>query len=192
MKIPSLQNYPRRPRGSHFYDLPPEQRELARGWLKKFCNRRRAQGKSIPPWLKGIYVGQARRLAKNPPDSAWGRKMLARRGGLAAQAKYRAEGRDPLALANIVKDRKRRSKARMLEEDRDGLMQMPEPSMDPICLKGSVDPGVTSQRTAEEIQKEIMQALAQAFSRDTRFGEHIAGPAEGYVWEVMLVPVRHS
>jgi hypothetical protein len=40
-------------------------------------------------WRYAILVGQAKRLALNPPDSAWGHKMLAKRGGLAVQMQYR-------------------------------------------------------------------------------------------------------
>ena len=31
---------------------------------------------ALSAWLFAIYVGQAKRLALNPPDSAWGRQML--------------------------------------------------------------------------------------------------------------------
>ena len=39
------------------------------------------------------------RLALNPPTSSWGRSMLAKRGGLAVQRRYRLEGRDATARA---------------------------------------------------------------------------------------------
>jgi hypothetical protein len=45
----------------------------------------------MPDWRMGILVGQARRLALNPPDSAWGRSMLAARGGPALQRRRREE-----------------------------------------------------------------------------------------------------
>jgi hypothetical protein len=192
MKIPNLQKYPRRRSpGSYFYDLPPEARERARAWFNKFVSRRRAQGKPLPPWLRAIYVGQARRLALNPPTSSWGRSMRARKGGLAVQARYRAEGRDPLEMANIVKDRKRRSKVRVEEEDT-GYLPSEGPSMTAISLSGKVDPGMTAQRTADKIQEEIQEALGQAFSRDTRFGEHLACPKENWLWEIRLTPFSNG
>lgn len=64
--------------------------------LTKF--QRRWQG-DLPGWRLGILIGQARRLALNPPTAAWGRSMLAKRGGYAVQRAYRAEGRHPTAKA---------------------------------------------------------------------------------------------
>jgi hypothetical protein len=51
--------------------------------------------------LHRLYVGQAKRLARISPEqrSAWGRSMLAERGGLAVQRSYRLEGRRPTANA---------------------------------------------------------------------------------------------
>ena len=132
-------------------------------------------------------MGQARRLALNPPTSAWGRSMRARKGGLAAQARYRSEGRDPLARANIEKERKRRSKARLEEEGAD-FLPIEGPSMTTISLSGNVSPGWNAQITADRIQKELSDSVAQALSRDTRFGEHLACPKEGWQWEFRMVP----
>lgn len=80
------------PRG-YFGDLAPSERAIAYDWLRFFRNRRIARSGRIPRWLKPIYVGLARKFALNPPTSAWGRSMAAKKGGYAVQAKYRAEGR---------------------------------------------------------------------------------------------------
>lgn len=53
-------------------------------------------------WRYAILVGQAKRLALNPPDSAWGHKMLAKRGGLAVQTQYRLWGRNLTLEATAV------------------------------------------------------------------------------------------
>ena len=53
----------------------------------------------------------AKRLALNPPTSAWGRSMLAKRGGLAVQRKYLLEGRHPTEKATQVRLAKQRRRA---------------------------------------------------------------------------------
>lgn len=73
--------------GDPYTKLPPP---MAYRWMHRFCERWRGD---LPGWRLAILVGQARRLALNPPSSAWGRSMLAKRGGLAVQRKYRREGR---------------------------------------------------------------------------------------------------
>lgn len=111
MKIAALKNYHRRPAG-YFQDLTPTLRATACRWLDRFCKRRRARGLSVEPWLLAIYCGQARRLTLNPPTSAWGRKMLAKRGGLALQRKLRVEGKHPTERATWCRLRKLESKKR--------------------------------------------------------------------------------
>jgi hypothetical protein len=106
MRIEALTKYQRRNQNGRFDDLPFHLRGYARGWLERFVRRRRASGKPFPPWLFANYCGQAKRLARNPPTSAWGRSMLAKRGGHAVQQKYRWEGRHPTAKATRVKGRK--------------------------------------------------------------------------------------
>jgi hypothetical protein len=69
-------------------------------WLRRFCRR---WGNDLPPWRYAILVGQAKRLALNPPDSAWARRMLARRGGLAVQEKHRREGIAPPAKVTAAR-----------------------------------------------------------------------------------------
>jgi hypothetical protein len=74
----------------YFKDLPVWARATAADWLVHFLQR---TGPWLESWRLAIYVGQARRLTRNPPTSAWGRSMLAKRGGYAVQEKYRREGR---------------------------------------------------------------------------------------------------
>lgn len=77
------------PPGGAFASLTWQQQRAAEQLLWRFCQR---WAGNLPRWRRAILVGQAKRLALNPPDSAWGRKMLAKRGGLAAQRRRRREG----------------------------------------------------------------------------------------------------
>jgi hypothetical protein len=88
MRIDSLSRYPKRERGQYFNDLPPSIRRDAEERLSKFRGR---WALDLPNWRLAILVGQARRLALHPPDSAWGRSMLAARGGHAVQRRRREE-----------------------------------------------------------------------------------------------------
>jgi hypothetical protein len=88
-RIPGLEPYRRRPRNGNFEMLPFAARRDAQMWLWRLCQR---WGNNLPQWRRAILVGVAKRLALNPPDSAWGRRMLAKRGGLAAQRRRRREG----------------------------------------------------------------------------------------------------
>jgi hypothetical protein len=93
MRIDALKKYRgRNPRG-YFEDLPWEVRNRAYQWLHRLMQKGRAERGSIPRWLFPIYVGQARRLALNPPTSAWGRSMRAKKGGYAVQRLYRMQER---------------------------------------------------------------------------------------------------
>jgi hypothetical protein len=65
--------------------------------------KRRGLGKPVTGWEMPILVGQARRLAKYPPDSSWGRFMLAKRGGKAVQQQYRREGKNPTTKATFMR-----------------------------------------------------------------------------------------
>ena len=83
----------------------------------------------MPPWRFAILVAQAKRLALTPPDSAWGRSMLAKRGGRAVQQTYRAEGRHPTKIATrnrllIQASRKRRE----AELERRSELGLPPPA----------------------------------------------------------------
>jgi len=59
----------------YFQDLPREVKQAAQMWLWRFSKR---WGRSSE-WRFAILVGQAKRLALNPPTSDWGRTMLAKR-----------------------------------------------------------------------------------------------------------------
>lgn len=85
-----------RPGGAYFDDLPWHVQRQAQMWLWRFTQRWK---RNLPDWRFAILVGQARRLAKNPPTSQWGRTMRAKLGGYAVQRKYILEGRHPTAAA---------------------------------------------------------------------------------------------
>lgn len=65
-----------------FDDLPPSIRVQAQRIFSRLCSRWRGD---LPSWRMALLVGRARWLAMHPPDSAWGRRMLAKRGGKARQ-----------------------------------------------------------------------------------------------------------
>ena len=111
MRIFSLKKYQnlRSRKGDYFGDLPPAIRRRAEERLRIF--RLRWAGR-LPKWRFAILVGRARTLALNPPDSAWGRRMLSKRGGYAVQRKYRLEGRTPTAKATEVRAMRRGAKVR--------------------------------------------------------------------------------
>jgi hypothetical protein len=112
MRIEGLKKYQAAGRGKFFVDLTVGQRACAIQWLRRFINRRRAQGLPLPPWLRAIYYGQAKRLALHPPSSDWGRSMRAKKGGYAVQIKYRCEGRNPTAMATYIRTHGRRQEIR--------------------------------------------------------------------------------
>ena len=100
MKIAALEKYRNRnPRG-YFEYLPWEVRNRAHQWPFRLCSK---WDRDLPAWRFAILVGQAKRLALNPPTSAWGRSMLAKRGGLAVRRKYRVEGREPTRKATKIR-----------------------------------------------------------------------------------------
>jgi hypothetical protein len=107
MKIVSLQQYRGRNRKGYFQDLPWEVRNRAYQWLYRLCSK---WDRDLPAWRFAILVGQAKRLALNPPTSAWGRSMLAKRGGIAAQRKYQQDGRNPTQLATRMRLAKQRQR----------------------------------------------------------------------------------
>jgi hypothetical protein len=109
MRIESLKKYRGRNSTGSLEDLPPDVRFRAWQWLGELQERRKNKGKLTPQWVFALLVGQAKRLALNPPTSAWGRSMAAKKGGLAAQRKYQAEGRHPTAKATQVRLSKRRA-----------------------------------------------------------------------------------
>jgi hypothetical protein len=103
-RIPGLEPYRRRPPNGTFDALPWEARKCARQLLWKWCEKyRRKWGRAMPNWRYAILVGRARRLALHPLDSAWGKRMRCRRGGLAAQKGYRLREIKPTAKATAAR-----------------------------------------------------------------------------------------
>jgi hypothetical protein len=113
MRIPQLAKYRNRNPNGYFEDLPFRVRECAYQWLHRFRQR---WGANLPPWRLAILIGQAKRLALNPPTSAWGRSMRAKKGGYAVQRRYRMEGRHPTAHATRCRVMKQAANKRA-EED---------------------------------------------------------------------------
>jgi hypothetical protein len=106
-RIPGLASYRRRPPNGTFESLPWEVRKLAQQLLWKWCQKYRQKwGTVMPNWRYAILVGRARCLALHPLDSAWGKRMRCRRGGLAAQECYRRERINPTAKATEARLRK--------------------------------------------------------------------------------------
>jgi hypothetical protein len=99
-RIASLQKYRSRPPNGLFDALPYEARQRALWWLAHLCKR---WGNDLPPWRYAILVGRAKYFSLHPPDSAWGRSMLAKRGGYAVQIDYRLQGRNPTAKATAAR-----------------------------------------------------------------------------------------
>ncbi|PYU30361.1 MAG: hypothetical protein DMG31_14105 [Acidobacteria bacterium] len=116
MRISQLDRYRHRNLRGYFQDLPWDARQRAYQWLDRFIRRREATHGSVPSWLFAIYVGQAKRLALNPPTSSWGRSMLAKRGGLAVQRRYRLEGRNATARATRCRVIKQNARKRAREQ----------------------------------------------------------------------------
>ena len=105
-KIGGLERKPKR-KGGYFDDLTPQQQRIAHHYYKRWLEERQSGGQRIERWEQPLLVGQARRLAKNPPTTAWGRSMRSKLGGYAVQRRYRAEGRDPTAKADYIRRLKR-------------------------------------------------------------------------------------
>lgn len=74
--------------GNWFDDLPLYLRVQAQRTFSRLCAR---WGRDLPQWRRAILVSRARWLVLHPPDSAWGRSMLAKRGGKARQWQARLE-----------------------------------------------------------------------------------------------------
>src|ERR1700688_812258 len=113
MRISQLDNYRDRNPNGYFHDLPLDIRISATQWLDRFCKK---WAGNLPPWRFAILVGQAKRLALHPPTSAWGRSMLAKRGGLALQRKLKVEGKHPTAHATRCRVMKQNAKKRAIAE----------------------------------------------------------------------------
>ncbi len=97
MNINALSDQPKRTGEGYFNDLPPAMRTHAEQWLARFRDRWQW---NLPNWRLAILIGRARYLALNPPNSAWGRRMLAARGGHALQ-RLKRERREKPKLGSI-------------------------------------------------------------------------------------------
>jgi hypothetical protein len=123
--IPDLKKYQGRNPNGYFQDLdwPIRQRAYAR--LKFFCERARRRRGWVPQWLFAIYVGQAKRLALNPPTYEWSRWMNAKKGGYAVQRLYRREGRHPTEIATLVRLGKQKRRKEDAQRQLAGLPPRP-------------------------------------------------------------------
>ena len=120
-RIPGLKQYQGRNPNGYFRDLDPKVRQQACAWLHRFCERARRRRGSVPRWLFAIYVGQAKRLALNPPTYEWSRWMNAKKGGYTAQRLYRRQGRNPTELATLVHQNNARMRWDTKQRERLGL-----------------------------------------------------------------------
>jgi len=102
VRIPGLKKYQGRNPNGYFQDLDQPVRQQAYAWLRRLREQGQARRGSVPQWLFAIYVGQARRLALNPPTYEWSCWMNAKKGGYAVQRLYRMQGRDPTEVATLA------------------------------------------------------------------------------------------
>jgi hypothetical protein len=125
MKIVSLDRYRGRNPKGYFQDLPWEVRNRAYQWLYRLCSK---WDRDLPAWRFAILVGQAKRPALKPPNSAWGRSMHAKRGGLAVQRKYRLEGRhltEKPTRVRLVKQQQRKQAVPVAETRPNRILHLP-------------------------------------------------------------------
>lgn len=188
MRIEGLTNYQRRHlRGNYFQDLPALARESARRWLDRFVARCRARGRPLKPWLFALYVGQAKRLALHPPGSEWGRRMRARKGGLAVQRKYWQEGRDPTARATQVRLLKSGAQSQATGEGNARSPDKPPFATNPVVIRGS-SPSCP-RPNAENLAKQISERVQYVLSCDDRLQQGVGPLPSPWEWEVWLAPV---
>lgn len=125
MRILALQKFRKRNSQGYFRGLPRDVQYVAYRWLDKFLARWRH---NLPPWRLAILVGQAKRLALNPPTTRWGRSMLAKRGGLAVQRKHLIEGTHPTKKATqvrLAKQRKRNDTQSLPQREKLRVVHLP-------------------------------------------------------------------
>jgi hypothetical protein len=132
MRIAGLERYRQR---ASIDDLPEPLRTRAWDWYGYFLARRRAEGKTTPQTTQAILMGVAKRLSKTSAAerSDWGRRMLARLGGLRVQQMYREQGRvgrsHPAVKAAAKSVQRRRQRKQKAEEEyqRQSLGLPPKP-----------------------------------------------------------------
>jgi hypothetical protein len=120
-RIPSLKKFQGRNPNGYFQDLSWPIRQRAYRWLHHLCAKGKRERGAVPQWLFALNVGQAKRLALNPPGYQWSRWMNAKKRGYAVQRKYRREGRHPTEAA--TRARLIKNEARRREE-----LGLPEPT----------------------------------------------------------------
>ncbi len=135
MRIEGLKKYRGRNPQGYFQDLPWEVKNRAFNWLHHLKQKGKRERGYVPRWLFALYVGQAKRLAVQTRDelSAWGKRMIGKRGGFAVQRLYRSQGRTgpyhpaQKAWRISVSRRKwrKRQKAEAAERERLGLPPKP-------------------------------------------------------------------
>jgi hypothetical protein len=132
MKIKALATYRHR---ESIDDLPEPLRSRAWEWYGYFLMRRKADSKPTPQTTQAILQGVAKRLAKTTTAerSAWGRRMLARLGGLRVRESYRERGligrlHPAVKAAAKSVQRRRERKQKMQEEFQRQTMGLPPKS----------------------------------------------------------------
>jgi hypothetical protein len=160
--------------------------------LQRMLLKHKARGRTVEPWLYAILCGQAKRLVRNPPTSAWARSMRAKRGGYAVQEQYRAEGRHPTARATAIRVlRQQGPPAAPCNVRRGNLPGPPELDMTEIRRHG-VASGHTGRSMGGTLVRQVTEAVQRVVDGSSRFGEHIAPPSEQWEWELRLRPIRRS
>jgi hypothetical protein len=178
MRIESLKLHGKvyHPPGRYFDDLAPQARQRAETLLRVW--RIRWGRHNMPNWRLALLVGQARRLAQNPPGSSWGRRMAAAKGGYAVQQRYRLEGRNPTEAATEARrtasvPRKQQAATRRA----DGAA---------IIVSGTCSTGGTGRQAAENMVREILQKITIA---DQRLATNHLLRQEDWLWDLRLIPV---
>ncbi len=183
MRIDGLKYYQRRDSAGDFSDLPPELRKRAFLWLQKMVNKRRLRGRKVDGWVYGILCGQANRLTLNPPTSAWGRSMRAKKGGYAVQQRYRAEGRQPTAKATLVRVARQQAASRRA----DGRPAQTQAAEIVIRLNGRCS-RFDGAALGQDLKTSVSAAISQALANDPRFRENNVNVTP-WGWEVTLFSI---
>ena len=93
--------------GEEFANLPEELRWPARMKLNEIIAKWKADGRRLTQPVIAIAYAIAAQLVLHPRDGAWGRRMLARRGGLASAQSPR---HFPIEKARAVRERNARAR----------------------------------------------------------------------------------
>jgi hypothetical protein len=192
-KIEGLQKYQRRTSARRlFHDLPPELRKPAFIRLQRMLAKHYARGREVKPWLYGILCGQAKRLTLNPPSSAWGRSMHAKRGGYAVQRKNRLEGGNPTARATAVHVIHTQDPASGEKDTWNRNFRPPaKPDMAEVRLSGTAS-GLDGLQMGRNLVRQVTQAVQRYVDNNSRFGRHIVPTTENWDFDVLIRPVpRH-